>query len=243
MNIFIKVFENIKWLFFTKRCRYCNVLIDKDQELCDNCRDNLPIIKGEKCFLCGVEKSRCVCRKKKSEYDAVTAPFYYEGGVQNSIKLLKFNNKMFMASILAQDMAETVRNDYKDINFDFICNVPFNISQKLTRNYNQSELLAEALSNELGIPYKRTLVKLYNTETQHNMGTKYRKGNVFGVYDVNERVSVRDKTILLVDDVKTSGATLDECAAILKIRGARSVYCVTATIASKKKDKKKTEVV
>ncbi len=242
-KVLFKLVDYITWLSFTKRCRYCNTIIEKDQELCADCKESLPIIKGERCQYCGVEKSRCACKKHKMGYDGITAPFYYEGGAKRSVHLLKFNGKIFMADILAEDMAKCVKEDFADIEFDFITFVPFSLSQKLKRNYNQSELLAEKLSEELNVPLKNVLVKLFDTQTQHNMGAKYRKGNVFGVYDVKEKADVKGKIVLLVDDVKTSGATLDDCAWILKIRGAEKVYCVTATIGGKRKeDKKKAEV-
>ncbi len=210
--------------------------------LCDDCRENLPAIKEEKCKYCGVGKSRCNCKKHKSGYDGITAPFYYEAGIKRSIQLLKFNNKSFLADILAEDMANCVLSDFKDLKFDFICFVPFSISQKLKRTYNQSELLAESLSKKLNIPLKPVLLKLFDTRSQHDMGIKYRKGNVFGIYDIKENVEIKGKTVLLVDDVKTSGATLDDCAWILKIRGAEKVYCVTAALTVfKNKDEKTKE--
>ncbi len=242
-SVLIKIFNYITWLFFTKRCRYCNKIIGKNEILCEECRESLPIIKDERCKYCGCEKSRCDCKKHKMGYDGITAPFYYEDGAKKSVHMLKFNNKIFMANILAEDMAKSVKNDFADVNFDFITFVPFTISQSLKRNYNQSELLAEQLSKKLNIPLKRALVKLFDTKTQHKMKTTFRKGNVFGVFDVKENIDVKGKTILLVDDVKTSGSTLDECAWILKIRGAEKVYCVTATIvATKKEDKENAEV-
>ena len=71
------------------------------------------------------------------------------------------------------------------------------------------------------------------------MNLKYRAGNVFGVYDVNEKVDVTGKTILLVDDVRTTGATLNDCARILKIRGADRVYCTVCAVAGAKPKEEK----
>ena len=139
-----------------------------------------------------------------------------------------------LADILAEKMAECVKTDFKDIEFDFICYIPFTTSQKIQRKYNQSELLAEKLSKKLNIPLSNIMVKLFDTNSQHKMNLKYRAGNVFGVYDVKEKVDVTGKTILLVDDVRTTGATLNDCARILKIRGAEKVYCTVAVVAGAK---------
>lgn len=232
--------ETVLWLFFTNHCCYCGELLGKDEFLCKDCKENLPIIAGEKCKYCGAEKSRCICKKHKLGFDGITAPFYYEDSIKKSITRFKFSNKLVLGAILARDMATAVREDFQDKEFDFICFVPFSKIQVLKRNYNQSEVLAENLSKELDIPLYNVLTKLFETKAQHKMNSRARKGNVFGVYDVKNGVNVKGKTILLVDDVKTSGSTLDDCAWILKIRGAHEVYCVTAAIAGFKK-KEETE--
>jgi predicted amidophosphoribosyltransferase len=79
-------------------------------------------------------------------------------------------------------------------------------------------------------------VKLYENDSQRNLNVTERSGNVFGVYDVRDGVDIKGKTILLVDDVKTTGATLSNCAWIMKIRGAEKVYCATVAIPVGKKE-------
>lgn len=231
---FQKLKKILLWLVFTNRCKYCNTLIKNGEEVCEQCRENLPEIKGEKCKYCGAEKKRCNCKKHRTEYDGITAPFYYEDSIALAVRRFKFYGKDFLADILAEKMAECVKTDFKDIEFDFICYIPFTTSQKIQRKYNQSELLAEKLSEKLNIPLSNILVKLFDTNSQHKMNLKYRAGNVFGVYDVNEKVDVTGKTILLVDDVRTTGATLNDSARILKIRGADKVYCTIIAVAGAK---------
>ncbi len=232
---FRKIKEFLLWLVLTKHCPYCDKLINKNEELCSSCKENLPKITEETCKFCGAEKKRCACKKHRMGYDGITSPFYYEGGIKECIHKFKFSGKDYLGTILAEAMAVKVITDFKDINFDFVSFVPFSKIQKLRRTYNPSEILAEKLSSELHIPLKNVLVKLFDTSTQHNMRVKNRSGNVFGIYDVDERVNVQGKTILLVDDIKTTGATLNECAWILKIRGAENVYCVTAALTGKEK--------
>ncbi len=224
--------DTLLWMLFTNHCYYCNKMIGENESLCEDCRDNLPVIEQEKCKYCGVGKDRCNCKKHKMGYDGISAPFYYEKGIQKSIKLLKFSGKEFMAENLSKDVVKSVKEDFKDMNFDFICYVPFSKINKLTRKYNPSELLAKHLSRKLQIPLNPVLVKLFENENQRNLNMMERIGNVFGVYDVKEGEDVKGKIILLVDDVKTTGATLNNCAWILKIRGAKSVYCATVAISA-----------
>ena len=225
-------------MFFTKHCPYCNKVIGKENIVCEECGESLPRIKQEKCKYCGAEKIRCDCKHHKMGYDGISAPFYYEKSIRESIRLLKFNGKDFISKRLSDDMAESVRIDFKDIYFDMIYYVPFSKGSKLTRKYNPSELLAKHLSKNLKIPLRPVLIKLYENENQRNLNMTERIGNVFGVFDVLDNADVKDKTILLVDDVKTTGATLSNCAWILKICGAKNVYCATVAITAPKKHKK-----
>ncbi|MBR5191451.1 MAG: ComF family protein [Clostridia bacterium] len=227
--------KNLLWLMFTNHCKYCNALIGKNEELCEDCRENLPRIIGEKCKFCGVAKERCNCKKHKRNFDGITAPFYYERGIKESIKLLKFNGKTHLAYILGDEMSLCIQKDFEDVNFDFVCFVPFSNVQKIERDYNQSEWLAERIAQKLEIPLEKALMKIFDVKTQHDMPIQQRKGNIYGIYDVDDRVDLKGKTILLVDDIMTTGETLNNCALIMKIRGAEKVYCTTAAITVKKK--------
>ncbi len=238
MSIFNTIKDNLLWLFLAKRCRYCNTLVTKNEDLCDDCKENLPRIEGEKCKFCGAGKDRCTCKKHRMNFDGITSPFYYEKGVKQGLQLLKFNNKSHLAQTFSKDMAKCVKEDFEDIDFDFICYVPFSPLQITERSYNQSEMLAEELSKRLEIPVKNALVKLFDVKTQHDMAIMQRKGNVHGIYDVKDGLDVKGKTILMVDDIMTTGETLNNCALIMKIRGAEKVYCVTAALTAKKKNKK-----
>ena len=168
-------------------------------------------------------------------FDGVTAPFYYEDGIETGILRLKLGGKPFLANHFAKDMAEFVCKDFKSVRFDYITFVPLTPFQKQNRAYNQSEVLANELGKRLNLPVKTVLEKLFENDTQHRASQNRRIGNVLGVYDVVENADVKDKIILLVDDIKTTGATLNECAKILKIRGAHKVYGVTVAMTGKYK--------
>lgn len=238
MNVLNKVKKYTLWLTLTKKCKYCDTLITKYEDLCDDCKNNLPCISGEKCKFCGAGKDRCNCKKHRMNFDGITSPFYYESGVKQGLQLLKFNNKSHLAKAFAEDMAECVKEDFNDIKFDFICYVPFSSLQITERSYNQSELLAEELSKILEISVENILLKLFDVKTQHEMAIMQRKGNVHGIYDIKDGFDVTGKTVLLVDDIMTTGETLNNCALILKIRGAEKVYCVTAALTVKNEKKK-----
>ena len=87
----------------------------------------------------------------------------------------------------------------------------------------------------IGLFGEARAAEIFDNDIQHESSQHRRKGNVLGVYDVRENEDVNGKAILLVDDIKTTGATLNECAKILKIRGAEKVYCVTVALTGQEK--------
>ena len=122
-----------------------------------------------------------------------------------------------------------VRREYGGISFDFVTAVPLHKREFLNRGFNQSERLGQALAKWLDVPYETVLTKITTTAPQKELKAVERSGNLLGVFDVCGDVA--GKTILLVDDVITTGTTLDECAKMLKIFGAEEVYAVTAAAA------------
>lgn len=224
---------------FPRRCIYCGKVIVPERQICEDCETNLPHISAPICPLCGHTKSDCVCKQKKHKFKAICAPFYYEDAIVQAVHRLKFENKDFLAVPFASDMAECVRREYADIVFDAVTFVPFTKRQMRVREWNPSEALAQALSEELSLPLEPLLVKLFETKTQHNLEARERTGNVFGVFDVADVNAVAGKTVLLVDDIKTTGATLHECAKMLMLSSAKAVYACTFAVTKRKADGKK----
>lgn len=238
----LKMLNNfISYLIFGNHCKYCGELINFGESLCLRCKNDLPRITGEKCLFCGAGKDRCRCKKAKMKYDGVCAPFYYEKTVETAIRRYKFADKPYIAKTLAEDLAETVKNDFGKIKFDFIDYVPFSESQKAKRKYNPAQNLAAELSKILGIPVCHVLVKPFETQTQHTSGALYRRGNVAGAYDVASNTDLTGKTVLLADDIKTTGSTLNECARVLKIAGAKGVYCAVAALTAVQREEHQKE--
>jgi ComF family protein len=233
-----ELYDRILCVFFPRRCKYCGEVIKPSQRLCDKCQKNLPRIEAPVCFKCGKSKNDCNCKGKSAYYDRITAPFYYTGAIEKAVNRLKFQHRDFLCEAYAEDMADCVRENYENTFYDFVCCVPFSKRDIKKRPFNQSELLAKHLAEKLGVEYRDALVRLYDSGVQHRLGAGLRTGNVFGVYDVNGNVSVEGRSVLLVDDIRTTGATLNECAKMLKIHGAANVDCVTFAVSKLKIDSK-----
>lgn len=225
----MKFKKAIRYLFFPKRCAMCGGVIEPGEMLCEECgkRNNtlvLPI-----CYHCGRSRKDCVCKGRKNRFvSAFAAPFYYEGSVEKAIKRLKFDRETDVAPWLGGQMAEFARMVYPEVVFDFVTFVPMTEKEKKERGFNQSELLSDTVGETLSLPVRDVLLKIYETKRQRTLRERQRSGNVLGVFEVPEPSQVKDKRILLCDDLTTSGATLTECAKMLMIHGAREVLCLTA---------------
>lgn len=230
---FAKPFEKALYWFFPRRCAICGRVVALDKELCDNCR-NLDHIERPRCLLCGRAKSDCVCKGHKSEYDGITAPFYYRDNVVTAIHNFKFHEQPFLARKMGEEMARDVLESFSDISFDVVTSVPLSRKRKSERGYNQAELLGRSVASFIGVPYEELLRKVVNNKVQHKENARIRKINVYGVYDLVSGADVAEKTILLVDDVKTTGSTINECAKMLKMYGAKKVIVTTFAIVCRK---------
>lgn len=228
--------EALKNAFFPKRCAYCGNVIRTDLLSCSSCEDSLPRIEDDICLHCGRGKKKCSCKKAEKYFDGIVSPFYFTGNVRNGIHKFKFNRYVDNAEAFGTEMAKTVTERYNDIEFDFITEVPMTSKKERERGYNQSKLLSKNISKILSIPYcEGVLVKIYETEKQHGLKLNMRKGNLSGVFDVKDSSFVKGKSILLCDDISTTGETLNECAKMLWLYGAKEIYCITAALTVKEK--------
>ncbi len=226
-NILKKMFTAV----FPKRCSICGEVIEFDNEICDDCR-KLPEISPPICLKCGCNKAECICKKHKRniEYKAVIAPFYYENQIQKGILNFKMHSMPFLAQSFGDLIADAVKEYYELIDFDYVTYIPMHRSDEIKREFNQSRLLAEVVSEKCSIPFADLLIKKRKTKKQKRQSANKRFVNMYGAFELSKGADVSDKTILLIDDVKTTGATLSSASLILKAYGAKSVYCAVIAI-------------
>lgn len=228
----MKFRDILRYVFFTKRCPCCMKVIYPFEEMCKDCAGKLKPI-NEICNWCGNRKDNCDCRYRNFVFAKVTAPFENSGSAKNGIYRLKFSGFLQAADYYSKQMAECIKRDFRDVNIDLITAVPMFKKQRKRRGYNQAEVLAKSLSSVLKIPTNfKLLEKTKKTLTQHSLSFEERAKNVVGAYSVGKPLC--GETVLLVDDIKTTGFTLNECAKQLLLNGAKAVYCVTAVITNPK---------
>jgi competence protein ComFC len=225
--------EKLLSLFYPARCPFCGGLINPDMLCCAVCENKLYAIEGETCKKCGREKPHCFCRGKRYEFSRCVSPFYYEGAAKNGILRLKFHGKRNAAGPLAAYLTKTVQREYSGVRFDFVTAVPLSGEQLKERGYNQAQEIALKLCANIGVKYSTLLLKPYDTKPQRECRASERWGNVFGAFQFSGE-KIDGKTVLLVDDVTTTGATLNECAKMLRLTGgASSVYCAVEACVKK----------
>lgn len=223
---------------FPRRCAYCGKPVASDKASCRACASELPRITGETCRLCGREKKFCTCSGEKY-FSSLSAPFYYSGRARNGVWLFKFKRNARSAKALGDELAQTINERLSDIKFDFVLSVPMTEKHMKERGYDQCALLATEISERTGIPYKQGLIKkIFDTEKQHGLNFYFRKGNLTGVFDIVNPDDVKGKTVLLCDDISTSGETLNECAKMLWLCGAKEVHCIVVAVTQYSKKKK-----
>jgi ComF family protein len=220
-----KVWSWLANLLFPQRCCLCGKVIEWQQTMCGKCRRDAPYVFPPICELCGRGEDKCSCRKRRRHFERCVMPFYYDGCGKSGVAQLKNVADRAVADGLAAEMAEVIRREYGGIAFDCVMPVAQFAKDERKKGHNPAALLARSLSRRMGIPYAAGLKKLFHTTPQKELRAVARSGNLLGAFSVEK--PQKDKTVLLVDDTITTGSTLDECAKMLKIYGARRVYAVT----------------
>lgn len=162
------------------------------------------------------------------------APFSYSDTYRKKLLKFKFKGAKSLGLYFSLLMAETAVKF--DRSFDIISYVPMTKKAVRKRGYNQSEILARGLSRYIGIPVVKAINKTKNNLPQRTLDSKQRKENVKGAFSVC--TEIKGKSVLLVDDIITTGSTISECAGILYDAGASSVYGICAADAEFDKERK-----
>lgn len=220
----------VRWIF-PEHCPVCDKIIPLNEDYCACSRQESRKISDDFCRHCGQEQLRCSCNVKNSVFlPDISAVYIYGGKARADILNLKFNNKKQIAEKLGTAMAERCANVYCDVDFDIVTYVPMTKESLDARTYNQSQLLARQVGKMLFIPVDDLFDKIRQTKAQHNLGGDERIENVKNSVNLKRSINVSGKNILICDDVKTTGATLNQCVQALKDGGAEKICCICAAI-------------
>lgn len=205
-------------LLYPPKCMLCHRLLDSsDQFTCGRCEYDLPEYD---------QAPRTV-----QYFEKAAASFYYEGYIRDAILRYKFHGMQTYARQFAKWLAIIVVGELEG-KYDMTSWVPCGRWRRWTRGFDQVELLAKALAEELEAPCVQTLKKIRNTPKQSRMpNAAARRANVLGAYQAVDPHRFCGKRILLVDDVLTTGATLSECGKVLRMAGSGDPVCAVIAVA------------
>lgn len=240
MKVFETIWKTVKSAFFPKACISCGEIIPNAEYLCNYCMASIDVCDSDiRCIHCGLPKKSCECKKRIFRFKGCIAPFENSGAAQRAMYAFKFGRKMNAADFFAEKMALAVISEYRNISFDGVCSVPMSRFKKMRRGFNQSEILAEKLAKLLKIPFYKDMLRCGKSgAAQHELGYGARFESVRGRYYC--RSNNAGRTLLLVDDIKTTGATLDECTRVLLFSGCSEIWCVTGLITKRRKTENNT---
>jgi ComF family protein len=211
-------------------CGHCQIIFEKlEPPLCIRCGQPLTESQAVGAAVCDY------CAAKDYAFVWNKASFLYEGAMRDILHDVKFRSRKQSVLGLGELWASALEPDSLPEGCVLVP-VPMHKSKARLRGYNQAELLARAVSKATGAPLKAgLLIRSVNTRPQSGLNGRDRARNVSGVFAVNKKFNVDGKVICLIDDIFTTGASLNACAGVLKDAGAESIYCMTLTIAPRDK--------
>ena len=220
------------------KCIACDAELPQNNKygLCKSCEDKLPTI-SKACDKCGREiyddgKFCFDCKEGGFAFDKVYSCLNYEGYITKLVYNLKYGGGKYLAKYMARIIADKIISE--NISFDIITFVPLNEKREKERGFNQAKIIAEEVSQLLDREIRDVLSRVRNTPFQASLNREERLNNLKDAFKVIDKSRVKDKNILIIDDIFTTGTTINECSKTLKKTGAKSVIGITFAHAKKK---------
>jgi len=221
---FYRLFWDLVDFIFPPICGGCQ---EVGVRWCESCQRKTNIITAPICEICGQKNLHRICQRCKTHpprFTAVRAWAEYDGPIRNAIHDMKYRKNIGLGNSLAMHLKDLFQGNQWSI--DLVVPVPLGNEREKQRGYNQADLLARPLAFNLQIPYNpRTLMRVRETQSQVELSLVERQKNLRGAFQTQNRVE--GKNIIVIDDVTTSGSTLEACASALLYAGANSVYGLT----------------
>lgn len=234
MNQIREIFLGI---LYPRRCPICHEIVrERGALICASCKKEVRPIGEPACKKCGkpigspAQEYCRDCSKGGHVYTRGLAVLHYTGKIKKSIYQMKFHNKREYIDFYGPYMAEVLGERIRRWDAQALVPVPLHGSKRRKRGFNQAELLAEKVGEELGIPVRTDLVeRIRATKPQKELSRRERQNNLKGAFKISQ-YDVKLKKIILVDDIYTTGSTIDEIAGKLLEQGISEVYFISLCI-------------
>ncbi len=220
------VWKALDWLY-PPQCCNCQ---QGGGVMCENCQSQIHLINGSICQKCGYPQkttnSTCPdCRTSPPPFIQMRSWGEFSGPLRKALHSLKYKNNLAMGIFFAKSLAEMVRQLGWQI--DLVVPVPLSRRHFQQRGYNQASIISSSLAKELSLPHHSHLIKrIKETESQISLDVNKRFTNLMDAFYANP-AKLKERKILLVDDVITTGATMQNCTIALQKAGTDQVYCLS----------------
>jgi len=227
-----KVIDSLFCFVCPPFCVHCkSALSSSSSILCSPCTETLELLEVEgRCPFCFSEQSGSApckkCLQKKRYCDYVASALSYEGAAKSLVHELKYADRPYLAKTLSAYLLLQL-HELKWPHFDLITFVPQSLTKAMQRGYNQSKLICKELALRLSSSWKPLLLKKQDTLAQAKLSQEKRELLPHDTFVLKKNAQIEDKVILLIDDVYTTGTTLDRCAEALKVGYPKRVYALT----------------
>ena len=229
----LAILDGLKQVLFPLRCPVCDRIVKPyGEKICLECLGKLRPIAAPWCMICGkgLRENGTLCREcaegKKHVFQRGRILYDYRSAAK-SIYRFKYGGRREYGDFFGEEMARGLGGFIREMKPDGLVPIPLHRKRLLARGYNQSAILARVLGERLGLPvYENYLLRIKNTAPLKEQNSKERQNNLKKAFLVGKN-DVKLKTIILIDDIYTTGATADEAAQTLLDDGAREVYVVT----------------
>ena len=225
----------MKELLFPTRCVICDRPVAGEEGVCRNCRGKLVYMQEPTCMKCGktlLDENALYCTDCQETAHAYVRGFglYVYETIKASLYRYKYEGRREYASFFAAQIANRWGSVLESLGADGIVPVPIAEEKLLSRGYNQAYLIADALGKRLGIPVYDGLVRrVKSTKPMKELGPKERKDNLKGAFKLCPN-DVKLETIIVLDDIYTTGSTVDAVCKVLQSGGVRECYVITLAI-------------
>ena len=223
-------------LFYPSNCVGCGFAQTPGVFICDQCMASTPRITPPFCHSCSRSFEGAItgqfccpnCEDRELAFDCVVSVYQAKGVLRDLIHRFKYGRHFFLRQVLTEYLLEAMQDSrLQVVPIDCLVPVPLHPTRLRERGFNQAEALAEALSKRARVPVLRCIERRVYTNTQTRFDRVERMQNLRNAFALRKNSDVREKHLVLLDDVLTTGSTLHECAAVLRAAGAGSVRAMT----------------
>ena len=224
-------------LLYPRHCPLCDEVLEFDgMQVCEPCIEKQVYVNPPYCMKCGktiedVTEEYCGdCKALPKSFDRGFPVFAYSGAIKDALYAFKYKNQRSYGDFFADCIVRQYGRELGRLQLDGLVPVPVHRKKRRDRGYNQAEVLAQSLAKRLELPvYPTYILRIVNTSPQKELNDKIRMKNLNNAFKIGEN-TIKLKKVLLVDDIYTSGATIEACTKVLLEAGVEKIYYTSVAI-------------